>query len=88
MSLVRASVSFTKAALARIDRKAEELGMTRSGYLSAAGVGYRPDPDKGAAEQIEELGKNYGLGRKPGERHVDFVLRIFREMSREQAIPV
>lgn len=82
---VRASVSFTKAALARIDRKAEELGMTRSGYLSAAGVGYRPDSDK-VAEQLEDLGKNYGLGRKPGERHVDFVLRIFREMSRDQAV--
>jgi len=87
-AIVRASVSFTKAALARIDRKAEELGMTRSGYLSAAGLGYRPDPDKSAAEQIEELGKNYGLGRKPGERHVDFVMRIFREIDREQAIPV
>jgi predicted RNase H-like HicB family nuclease len=85
---VRASVSFTKTALARIDRKAEELGMTRSGYLSAAGVGYQPDSDKGVAEQLEDLGRNYGLGRKPGERHVDFVLRIFREMSRDQAAKV
>jgi predicted RNase H-like HicB family nuclease len=85
-TLVRASVSFTKAALARIDRYAVEMGMTRSGYLSAAGIGYRRDPDKSAAEQLEELGKNYGLGRKPGERYVDFVLRIFREMDREKAV--
>lgn len=39
-ALVRVSISFTRAALAKIDKKAKSLGMTRSGYLSMAGIGY------------------------------------------------
>ena len=38
---IRVSISFTKATLAKIDQNAKALGMTRSGYLSVAGIGYR-----------------------------------------------
>jgi len=83
---VRVSISFTKSALGRIDEKAAALGMTRSGYLAAAGLGYNSGPNKNQneslMEQFDELGRTYGLGRKPTETYVDFASRIFHEMNK------
>ena len=39
-TLVRVSVSFRRSALTMIDRKAEAVGMTRSGFLAAAAANY------------------------------------------------
>ena len=75
---VRVSVSFTRSALAKIDQKAEALGMTRSGYLATAGIGYNREPGKSVEEQLEEYGKAHGLARKPTEKWIDFLGRIFK----------
>ena len=82
---VRVSVSFTKFTLDAIDKKAAALGMTRSGYLSTAGIGYHPESSKDAGEEIEELGKTYGLGKKPAEKYTEFVNRIFEAREQEKA---
>jgi len=84
-SPTRVSVSFTKSALARIDRKAADLGMTRSGYLAAAGIGYSPGPGKDFVDQLDDLGRKYGLGRKPAENYGAFVTRIFEAMEQGKA---
>lgn len=41
-SLVRVSVSFRRYTLNQIDRKAEEAGLSRSGFLAAAAATYTP----------------------------------------------
>lgn len=84
-SPVRVSISFTKSVLKRIDNKAAALGMTRSGYLSVAGLGYSHGSGKSAGEQIEDFGRRHGLGRKPGEMYIDFLGRIFRTRDREKS---
>ena len=84
-SQVRVSISFAKSTLAAIDQKAAALGMTRSGYLSAVGLGYIPESGKSPGAQLDELGRKHGLSRKPTERYTDFVGRIFEEWDREKA---
>jgi len=59
--------------------------MTRSGYLSAVGLGYTPESGKHPGAQLDELGRKHGLFRKPAERYTDFVCRIFEERDREKA---
>ena len=71
--------------MAKIDQKAEILGMTRSGYLSAAGLAYDRKPGKGPGEEIDAEGKKYGLTRKHGETYIDFAGRIFMEQRKKQA---
>ena len=82
---VRTSISFTKAILVKIDQHAEMLGMTRSGYLSTAGLAYAREPGKSPAEELDAEGKKYGLARKHGEKYMDFAGRIFAEQKKERA---
>ena len=83
---VRTSISFTKSTLTKIDQKAGILGMTRSGYLSTAGLAYDRKPEKNPVEELDAEGKKYGLMRKHGEKYIDFLGRIYMEREKAKAL--